>query len=333
MKTEFDNDPENIVHADTTLTLEFPKLAMLLPEAGECCGEIEILPIELLSESESDCHYIEADDLLSMLKPRLKFSHKGSYGHALLICGSKGMTGAAILSTCSTLRSGCGLVTTHVPEKEAFALHANAPSAMVSGDPNDRFTELPVDLEKFAAIGIGCGLGAAPETVNALGELLKANRRPMVIDADALNIIASHPELHSLIPAHSILTPHPGEFKRLAGEWHGEEEKLSKLRSLASELNCTVILKGSYTAICVPNGHIYFNSTGSSGMAKAGSGDVLTGLLTGILAQGYITENTALIGVWLHGRAGEKAEGYFGSDSMNSADIIDFIPEAWSELR
>lgn len=333
MKTEFDNDPENIIHADVTLALEFPKLAMLLPEAGECCGEIEILPIELLSEAKSDYYYTEADDLRLMLKPRLKFGHKGNYGHALLICGSKGMTGAAILSTCGALRSGCGLVTAHVPEKEASALHANAPSAMVSGDPGDRFTKLPANLEKFSTIGVGCGLDTAPETADALSELLKATLKPMVIDADALNIIACHPEFRGLIPPHSILTPHHGEFKRLAGEWNGEEEKLTRLRSLASELNCIVILKGSHTAICSEDGRIFFNPTGSPGMAKAGSGDILTGLLTGTLAQGYSPENAALIGVWLHGRAGEKAEGYFGHDGMNSADIIDFIPEAWSELR
>lgn len=333
MKAEFDNDPENIVHANITLTLEFPKLAMLLPKAGECCGEIEILPIELLFEAKSDYYYIEADDLRPMLKPRLKFGHKGSYGHALLICGSKGMTGAAVLSTCGALRSGCGLVTIHLPENEAHALYANAPSAMVSGDSGDRFTELPADSELYSAIGIGCGLGTAPETVDALTKLLKIYRKPMVIDADALNIIACRPELRDLIPAQSILTPHPGEFKRLVGDWSGEQEKLSKLRSLASELNCVIVLKGAYTAICAPNGHIFFNSTGSTGMAKAGSGDILTGLLTGILTQGYPAEQAALIGVWLHGRAGEKAEGYFGADGMNSSDIIDFIPEAWMELR
>lgn len=333
MKTEFDNNSENIVHADITLTLEFPKLAMLLPEAGECCGEIEILPIELLSEAESNYYFVEVGNLYPRLKSRPKFSHKGSYGHSLLICGSKGMTGAAILSTCGALRSGCGLVTTHLPENEASALHANAPSAMVNGYSGDRFTELSINIEKYSAIGVGCGLGTAPETVDVLAKLLKINRRPMIIDADALNIIASHPKYRNFIPARSILTPHIGEFKRFIGQWEGEEEKLSKLRSLAADLNCTIILKGSYTAICMSDGRIFFNSTGCVGMAKAGSGDILTGILTGILAQGYSPEDTALIGVWLHGRAGEKAEGYFGPDGMNSSDIIDFIPEAWTELR
>lgn len=337
MKTEFGNDPAAIVHAHTTLTIEFPKLAMLLPEAGECCGEIEVLPIDLspdyIARTESHYYYIEEADVRALLKPRAKFSHKGDYGHALLVCGSRGMAGAAVLSALAALRSGCGLLTVHMPERESTALFANAPSAMLSPDPGDRFSELPADPARYSAIGTGCGLGTENITKEALAVLMQSYARAMVLDADALNLIATNPEMRALVPPGSILTPHPGEFRRLVGEWKDEEEKLGKLRSLAIELHSSVVLKGTYTAICDERGNIFFNPTGSPAMAKGGSGDVLTGFLTGLLARGYISREAAILGVWLHGRAGEKAADYHSAEGMNSADIIDFMGEAWTEIE
>lgn len=243
------------------------------------------------------------------------------------------MAGAAILSASAALRSGCGLVTVHLPEGQSSALFANVPSVMLSPEPHNYFTILPAELEKYTAIGIGCGLGMADETIQALEQLLKNYRKPMVLDADTLNIIASNNHIHNIIPSHSILTPHLGEFQRLAGKWDGEEDKLTRLRELAMKLKSVIVLKGAYTAVCNENGDIYFNPTGTPAMAKGGSGDVLTGLLTGLLSAGYQPFDAARLGVWLHGRAGEKATDYYSPEGMNSADIIDFIAEAWSEIQ
>ncbi|MDL2320075.1 NAD(P)H-hydrate dehydratase [Alistipes sp. OttesenSCG-928-B03] len=336
MRTEFGNDPCRIVHADTTLTIQFPKLAMMLPEAGDCCGEIVVLSIELdqeyLENAPSPYYCTGLEDVAEMVAPLRKFAHKGDLGHALLVCGSQGMAGAAILSTCAALRSGCGLVTTHLPATEAFALHASAPSAMVSIDSASCFSQVPDEIDKYSAVGVGCGLDQRSETVEALRSLFSTCRKPMAIDADALNIIALDHELRELIPIGSILTPHPGEFRRLVGNWSGEAEKLQKLQEFATASECVIVLKGAHTAVCVPDGRIFFNMTGTPGMAKGGSGDILTGLLSGLLAQGYPAEAAARIGVWLHGRAGEKAADYFGPRGMNSADMIDFLPEAWTEI-
>lgn len=336
MKSEFRNDPRSIVWADLTLTIEFPKLAMLLPEAGECCGEIEIVNIGLsaayIEQAKSPYIYVQKQLIEQFKKNRLKFSHKGTYGHALLMCSSKGMYGAAVLSASAALRSGCGLVTMRVPADCAAAVYSNAPSAIVSDEPQDFLATMPADIGKYTAIGIGPGIGTANETKDVLESLLKQGRAGIIIDADALNIIASDNSLRKLVPAGSIFTPHPGELKRLVGDWGGEEEKIRKASDLAIELQSVVIVKGACTMICTPSGDVYFNHTGTPGMAKGGSGDVLTGLITGLVARGYDALEASLLGVYLHGLAGEKAADYYGEESMNSSDIIDFIGDAFSYL-
>lgn len=336
MQTEFGNDPDTIVHADLTLTIEFPKLAMLLPEAGECCGEIEVVDIGLdrdfIDGADSPYQYVTDDLVRSFIKERLKFSHKGSYGHTLLVCGSEGMYGAAVLSTTAALRSGCGLVTVHTPRAGVMPLMANAPSAMISCAGEECFSSLPVSVDKYTSVGVGCGVGQSAATQKALGELLQSVHTGMVIDADALNIIAANPHLRTYIPTGSILTPHLGELRRLVGEWSGEQDKIAKSSGLACELSSIVVVKGAYTMICMPDGRIYFNPTGTPGMAKGGSGDVLTGLLTGLLSRRYNAEEATILGVYVHGLAGEKAAEYFGVEAMNSSDIVDFIGDAFGEL-
>lgn len=337
MKTEFGNNPDHIVHADLTLTIEFPKLAMLLPEAGECCGEIEIVPIGLdekyMQVAGTSYSYVTPNLIQNFTKKRAKFSHKATYGHALLICGSKGMYGAAVLSTSAALRSGCGLVTTHVPKDGAVSVTSNAPSAMLSIDPEDYFSTVPEELDKYASIGIGCGLGKATQTTKALAELLKQSRHGIVLDADALNIIALHSSMREFIPVGSVLTPHPGELRRLVGDWSGEEEKINKASDLAIALKSVVVVKGAYSMICMPDRQVFFNPTGTPGMAKGGSGDVLTGLITGLVARGYTPEEAALLGVYVHGAAGEKAANYYGEEAMNSADIIDFVGDTFNDMN
>ncbi len=275
------------------------------------------------------------DYIAELLLPRSEYAHKGTYGHALLVCGSKGMSGAAVLATGAALRSGCGLVTTHIPESERFALTANYPSALLSLDSKGHFSELPASLEKYNAIGVGPGLGTHSDSVAAVERLMRyasENSVPMVLDADALNIIASHAHLRSAIPQGAILTPHLGELRRLTGEWRDEEHRISLVMEFASATGTIVVVKGPNTMICERGTRLAFNSTGNSGMAKGGSGDVLTGFITGLLARGYDAESAAEMGVYLHGLAGDKARDYYGAEGMNSADLIDFLAESLTEI-
>ncbi len=344
------------VRAETTLTIEFPKLALLQPETGECAGNVVVISIGLdekfTAATTTPYYYITQDWVEKLRKPRAKFSHKGDYGHALLVCGSRSMPGAAILAVGGALRSGCGLITAHVPETERFALMANHPSAMLSLDNAECFSAPPDRLERFSAIGIGAGIGRDPKTVAALGQIFSevvalrksaicdacrvslgiapipaatVGKIGMVLDADALNIIAKNTEIKQFIPVGSVLTPHPGELRRLVGPWHTDKEKLEKASDLAREIDGIVIVKGAHSVICTPDGRFIFNSTGTPGMAKGGSGDVLTGLITGLLARGYDSETASIIGVYTHGRAGERAAEKYGVESMNASDLAEFL--------
>lgn len=280
--------------------------------------------------------YVTAEWVGGLLRPRSDDAHKGTYGHALLVCGSRGMAGAAVLATGAALRSGCGLVTAHLPEDERFALTANYPSALLSLDPAHFFSRLPSDIGKYTSLGIGCGMGQRPETAAALSETIDACRENsirLVVDADALNIISGNSSLMNKLPENTILTPHLGELKRLIGEWESEEEKYKKVIELAARHKLTIVVKGPNTAVCIRGESIMFNSTGNSGMAKGGSGDVLTGFITGLLARGYTPDEAAVMGVFIHGLAGDKACDYFGAEGMNSADIIDFLADAITELQ
>ena len=250
-----------------------------------------------------------------MLRPRREDAHKGDFGHALLVCGSRGMAGAAVLAAMGALRSGCGLVTVHLPESERTVIHCSCPSAMVDCDPQGHFSVLPSNMERYSAVGCGCGLGQHPETEAALRSLLRAWRRPMVLDADALNIIAVNPDMMELVPEGSILTPHIGELRRLVGEWASAEERLAKATDLAVRTRSCVVVKGPHSAVISPD--------------TGGSGDVLTGLLTGLLASGYGAYEAARMGVWLHGRAGDIAASRYGQNGMNSRDIADCLGEAF----
>ncbi len=313
------------VIADVTLTLQYPKLSLLLPGTGERVGEVVVIDIGLgekaLDEAPTDYFYVTDPEIKHLLERRPKFSHKNEYGHALLIAGSEGMLGAAILAADGALRSGCGLVTVHVPKSEHGVIHTTHPAALVSPDRGNRFTEVPHNLEKYTAIGIGSGLGQAPESFKAFQELLKRYDRPMVIDADALNILAARKELLPSIPPHSILTPHPGELRRLIGEWRDDREKLEKTTELAAAIDGYVVVKGAYSVVCDPQGSYWFNSTGNAGMAKGGAGDVLMGLMAGLVAKGMNSRSAAILAVYVHGRAGDDAAQIWGQESMNAEDI------------
>lgn len=276
---------------------------------------------------------VEMEDARRILRPRREDAHKGDFGHALLVCGSYGMAGAAVLATMGALRSGCGLVTVHLPESERMAIHVTSPSAMVDSDPGAYFSALPSSLDKYTAVGCGCGLGRHPETEAALQALLGAWHRPMVLDADALNIIAVRPELFESVPDGSILTPHLGELRRLTGAWTSSADMMEKAFRLACRTRSCVVVKGPHSAVIGPDGRVSCNSTGNPGMATGGSGDVLTGLLTGLLASGYPAFDAARLGVWLHGRAGDIAALHYGQNGMNSRDIAGCLGEAFLSLE
>lgn len=336
MFTEGSSAENVVVHAETTLAIQFPKLSMLLPDSGEAAGRVVVLNIGLsedyLYQMPSAYYYVDADLAAKIVKPRAKFAHKGTYGHALLICGSEGMTGAAVLATGAALRSGCGIVTTHVPVNERSVIHTTNPSAIVDCDPERVFSQLPANIEPYSAIGVGCGIGGAQVTVSALEELLNLGKQ-LVIDADAINIIAANPKMIPMLPAGSVLTPHIGELRRMIGEWSDDTLRNEKVAAFAKRTSCIVVVKGAHTMICLPDGRCYFNSTGSSAMAKGGSGDVLAGYITGLIARGYTAEEAAILGVYVHGAAGDKAAEYFGAEGMNSGDIIDFLGETMAEIK
>ena len=326
-----------IFKADRTVSFQLPKLTFLLPHNNQYVGEWSLVDIGLTSSfyKQIDVPYFltTKKSVKNLLQVRKRFSHKGNYGHALLIVGSYGKMGAAILSARAALRSGLGLLTVHVPASGNQLLQMSAPEATTSVDQTEKyFTALPADLN-FTAIGIGPGIGQADETVVGFKKLLSGYKAPIVLDADALNILSQHPSLLKQIPANSILTPHPKEFERLVGAWKDDFNRLQKQIDFSKRINCVIILKGAFTSISLPNGKVYFNPTGNPGMATGGSGDVLTGILTGLLAQGYSAEHTAILGVYLHGFAGDLAAQELGMNSLIASDLIDSLPQAFIKLQ
>jgi hydroxyethylthiazole kinase-like uncharacterized protein yjeF len=332
-----ENDLTNVVKATYTLTFQQPKLAMMFPQYANHFGEIEVLNIGLnvdfINQQQISFYFTTKNDVKKNILKRAKFSHKGTYGHALLISGSKGKMGAAVLSSKACLRSGVGLLTTHVPHVGLSVMQTAVPEAMCSVDEDTNYFTLIKDTEKYDAIGVGPGIGLEKQTQNALKLLIQNTVLPMVIDADALNSLAENKTWISFLPNNSILTPHPKEFERLVGKWSNDEERLQLQRDFAVKQQVIVVLKGAYTAIALPNGNVHFNSSGNAGMATAGSGDVLTGIITSLLAQGYEPEQAAITGVYLHGVAGDIAKENVGEISLIASDIIEQLPSAFGWLK
>ena len=279
---------------------------------------------------------LSADWIKSHIQPRAADSHKGDYGHALLIAGARGTVGASILAARACLRSGVGLLTVHAPECAYTPLQIAAPEAMVSMDSDEAMWTDAFDVKKYSAIGVGCGIGQTTNTRSALHTLIELNAhasKPMVIDADALNIMASEPNLLTRLPENTVLTPHPKEFTRLIAhlnlETSTEDTRTQAQLTLAQKYNVTVVLKGAHTRIALPDGRTFTNTTGNAGMAKGGSGDTLTGIILGLLAQGYTAEIAACIGVYVHGLAGDIAAEQFGQTAMLPSDLIECLGAAW----
>jgi NAD(P)H-hydrate epimerase len=330
--------PEDAVvfQSDYCLSFQVAKLSFFFPSNERFLNDWEVRSIGLHPDfPDRDNPEFRANtrlEIMPMLKPRKRFDHKGDYGRVLIAAGQRGMAGASILSTRSAIRSGAGLVHALIPDCNYTAVQSAVPEAMVlHGYGHDFLTQVP-DLSDFDAIGVGPGIGQAEATRDFLEELLQGTSKPLVLDADALNLIARYRKLLDLIPENSLLTPHPGEFRRLFGPVGNHPDRLELLRNKAIGHQVIIVLKGAYSIIATPDGRLTFNTSGNPGMASGGSGDVLTGLLTGLLAQGYPPETAAQIGVFLHGLAGDLAADVLGQQALIASDIVDYIPEAYEFL-
>ncbi len=327
----------NIIKADLTLALQQVKLSFLFPENRQFLGEVKVLDIRLSSEGmermESQYTVVSENDVRQMLLPRDPFAHKGTMGHALIVAGSYGMAGAAVLAVKACMRSGVGKVTVHTPRRNAHILQCAVPEAVLHLDREETIFSEALPTEDYQAMGIGPGLGTTEQTCIAMIAQLRRAQCPVVADADTLNILAARHAWMQQLPKGIILTPHPKEMDRMEGQCIDSYERLTKARQLAEKLQGYVVLKGHYTAICMPDGHVVFNSTGNAGMATAGSGDVLTGIITGLLARGYHQREACIVGVYLHGLAGNLAARDLGEESLIASDLIQYLPKAFMKLK
>jgi len=328
---------DEILNADYTLTFQFPKLSFMFPETAVCVGEFTILDIGIhphfIIDEPTKNYFTTKQDISSFFKHRSKVAHKGTFGHALIVAGSYGKIGAAILSSKAALKSGVGLLTTHIPECGYHSLQTALPEAMVSADSEQKFINDNINTEKYHAVGVGPGIGQEKQTQNILKLIIQNTTAPIVFDADAINCIAENKTWLSFIPAGSIFTPHPKEFERLVEKASNSEERLQLQRNFSIRYNVYVVLKGAHTSIAAPDGTIYFNSTGNPGMATAGTGDVLTGIITSLLAQGYSSLHAAILGVYLHGLAGDFAVLNESEESLVASDIVEHLADAFNFIK
>ena len=332
------NIAANIIRADLTLTLQQKKLAMMLADNQIYLGRLKVLDIrlspEFIQKTESKFSILEENDIRLLMKPRGDFAHKGTMGTALIIAGSYGMSGASVLATKACLRAGTGKVITHTPKRNYEIMQISVPEAVLQMDSEETIFSEPVDTDYYSAMGIGPGLGTNESTAIALIAQLRRSTCPTVVDADALNILASHRAWMQQLPKDIIFTPHPRELDRLAGNTSSNcMERLDKAIELAERLQGYIILKGHYSALCHPNGKVEFCSTGNSGMATAGSGDVLTGIITSLLSRGYNQADACRIGMHLHGLAGDLAIKDIGKESLIASDLIQYLPKAFLRME
>jgi ADP-dependent NAD(P)H-hydrate dehydratase / NAD(P)H-hydrate epimerase len=324
-----------VVRADYTLTFQLPKLALMYSENDNFVGDWVVLDIGLhkdfLRKAETKNYLLTRKMAGKLLRPRTKFAHKGHFGHALLIAGGYGRMGAAVLAAEACLRSGVGLLHAHVPAKGSTIIQSAVPESMVTLDPDEEcFTELP-GLEPFTAIGIGPGIGFAAKTKNAFKLLIQNTSVPLVMDADALTILGENKTWISFIPKNSIFTPHPKEFERLVGKATDDFHRNQLQREFCIKHGVYLVLKGAHTCICTPEGTCYYNTTGNPGMATGGSGDVLTGIILGLLAQKYHPGDACMLGVYIHGLAGDLAATKQGMESLIAGDIVKKIGKAFKK--
>lgn len=326
----------DVVHANLTLAFQLPRLSFFFSENYNVLGEWKLLDIDLdeskIKEIQTNYYVIDSRNIVPLLHRRLPFTGKRDYGSALIFAGSTGMTGAAVLAAEAAMRSGAGLVTVHSAKRSIDIVQTAVPVAMFEPDRNDHFISDMKIHHNHQAVAVGPGIGTQAVTIEALQFLLQNCNAPLILDADALNCISQRPALLSLLPPKTIITPHVGEFDRIFGEQRSSEDRLKTAVSMARKYNIIIVLKGHYTAIIRPTGRVYFNMTGNPGMATAGSGDVLTGIITAFLAQGYNPEYAATIGVYVHGVAGDMAAEKFGEFGMIASDISKFCGRAIHDI-
>ena len=327
----------DMIHANLTLTFQFPRFSFFFEENQEVIGEWRLLDIGLdeskVKDLPVDYMLVEERNIRPLLKEREEFSSKRDFGSVLLFAGSIGMSGAAVMAAKGCLRSGAGLITVHSARVSLLVVQTSLPEAIFEPDRSDFFiTDMEVH-HNHQAVAVGPGLGNDDKTIDALESLLKTYKNPLILDADALNCLARRPHLLSLLPAHSVITPHVGEFDRLFGDHSSNEERLRKAIDMAKYYNIIIVLKGHFTATVRPTGRVFFNSTGNPGMATAGSGDVLTGVIASFMAQGFRPEQAATLGVFVHGMAGDLAAEKWGEDGMLATDIADFCAIAIKNIK
>lgn len=330
------NDRRNIIKADLTLAFKFKRLSFFFAENAEYVGTCKVLDIDFDSEAirktPSNYYMVEEPDIRRRLKKRKDFSNKYDYGTLLLVTGSYGMMGAAVLSAKAALRSGVGVLTVHSPRCGFAILQNSVPEAINQYDSdNTNVSDIPLN-HNYSTIAIGPGIGTKDDTVYAVDSVMKRYNHPCVLDADALNCIALRPGMLESIPKMSIITPHAAEFDRLFGKQQNDESRLREAIKMSRHYGIVIVLKGRYTMVVRPDEKVYINSTGSPALATPGSGDVLTGLISGFAAQGYEMELSAAMGAYIHGAAGDRAEKELGSYSVTASDIIDNIGYTIKEI-
>ena len=324
-----------VVNAGYTLSFQSPKLAFFLPETAKFTVQWEALDIgidrDYLMQTETEVELISKYEVLPLYKPREKFSHKGDFGHVMILGGSYGKIGAVNLASRAALSAGAGLVTAYVPKCGYQSLQTAIPEVMVITDENEtHVSNIKFDIEP-TVIGVGVGLGTTTETAKAFEAFLKKNKTPLVIDADGLNLLSKKKTLLKLLPEQSILTPHPKELERLVGKWSDDFEKLKKVKAFSKKYNVIVLIKGA-NSITVYLDKLYINTTGNPGMATAGSGDVLTGIISGLVAQGYESLSATVFGVYLHGKSADIALEDYGYQSLIASHIIETVGDAYIDL-
>ncbi|MFD0797153.1 NAD(P)H-hydrate dehydratase [Maribacter chungangensis] len=323
-----------VVRANFVLSFQTPKLVFFLPETGIYIDQWEVLDIgldmEFLTAEETDYELIGKSEVLPMYVPRTKFSHKGTHGHVLLVGGSYGKIGAVTLASVAALKIGSGLVTSYVPACGYTILQTALPEAMVLTDGETAITSIDYTI-KPSAIGIGMGMGTETQTIQAFATFLKSNSLPLVIDADGLNMLASNMELCSFLSKQTVLTPHEGELERLVGKWEDDFDKLAKVKALSKKFDCIVVIKGAHT-ITVYHDKGFVNTTGNPGMATAGCGDVLSGIITGLIAQGYESLKAAIFGVFLHGKSADLQIESKGYQALLASDVVEGLGTAYLDL-
>lgn len=332
-----DNNRNNhgaIIMANETYTLQIPKLAFFFAENSKYVGDLSIVDIGLhpkaIELAETKYFLTEPNDINNLYIPRPKHTHKGNFGHTLVVAGNDGKYGAMVLCASACLRSGAGIVSVLTNNKGELVLNSSIPEAMTISNLSDLTHD---DMERFTSIGIGPGIGVSNESEALLLNIIKNYDNPMVLDADALNLIAKNRDILEFIPKESILTPHVGEFDRLFGKCNDTLERIEKASEFCKTHNMLLILKGKNSAVIDKQGCVHFNNTGNQGMSTAGSGDVLTGIISGLLSVGYKPKYAAMLGVWLHGKAGDKALDKESFESLIATDIIKQLGSAFKTIR